>query len=214
MFKGLGIIIFLSGISSLNFYWGVIYYQNHLEDKIVGIYTGKIGGIYLNEEFFDFFKIANDYWEKKFHLYLLTDKNQEEIKHLINTKNISKSKIEALFVPHSEINEYLQMADFAINFVKPVPSKRYCTSIKDGEYWAMGLPVVITNNISDDSDIIKTNRIGSVLETLTNEGFLNAIQEINNLLSQNSREEIHQKIHPIAEKYRNFDVAEKIKAGL
>ena len=184
--------------------------QNHLEDKIVGIYTGKIGGIYLNEEFFDFFKIANDYWEKKFHLYLLTDKNQEEIKHLINTKNISKSKIEALFVPHSEINEYLQMADFAINFVKPVPSKRYCTSIKDGEYWAMGLPVVITNNISDDSDIIKTNRIGSVLETLTNEGFLNAIQEINNLLSQNSREEIHKKIHPIAEKYRNFDVAEKI----
>jgi hypothetical protein len=33
MLKCLGIIIFLSGISSLNFYLGVIYYQNHLEDK-------------------------------------------------------------------------------------------------------------------------------------------------------------------------------------
>ena len=33
MFKCMGIIIFLSGMFSLNFYLGVIYYQNHLEDK-------------------------------------------------------------------------------------------------------------------------------------------------------------------------------------
>lgn len=184
--------------------------EHELQDKIVCVYAGKMGGIYLNEEFFDFFKIADDYWENKFHLYLLTDKNQDEIREQIKSKNISKSKIEVSFVSHSQVNNYLQMADFAINFVKPVPSKRYCTSIKDGEYWALGLPIVITKDISDDSDIIKINNIGSVLENLNKEGYLKSIEEIDHLLSQNSRREIYQKIRPVAEKYRNFEIAEKI----
>ncbi|MCW8967553.1 MAG: hypothetical protein OQK43_03270, partial [Flavobacteriales bacterium] len=181
-----------------------------LSDKVVGIYTGKMGGIYLNEEFFDFFKVADDYWESKFHLLLLTDKNKEEIKEQIAKKEIVKSKIEVSFINYSEISEYLQLADFAINFVKPVPSKRYCTSIKDGEYWALGLPIVITKNISDDSDIIKNNKIGSVLEELNDKAYLKAIKEIDELLSNNSREELYQKIRPIAEKYRNYSLADEI----
>lgn len=185
-----------------------------LSDKVVGIYTGKMGGIYLHEEFFDFFKVADDYWENKFHLLLLTDKNKDEIKEQIAKKGIVKSKIEASFVNYSEINEYLQLADFAINFVNPVPSKRYCTSIKDGECWAMGLPIVITKNISDDSDIIQQNNIGSVLNELNDAAYLKAIKEIDELLSNNSREEIYQKIRPIAEKYRNFEIAEKIYAAI
>lgn len=185
-----------------------------LTDKIVGIYTGKMGGIYLHEEFFDFFKVADDYWENKFHLLLLTDKNKEEIKEQIAKKGIVKSKIEASFVNYAEINEYLQLADFAINFVNPVPSKRYCTSIKDGEYWAMGLPIVITKNISDDSNIIKNNKIGSVLEELNATAYLKAIKEIDDLLSNNSREDIYQKTRPIAEKYRNFEIADKIYAAI
>lgn len=184
--------------------------KNGLSDKVVGIYTGKMGGIYLDEEFFDFFKVADDYWESKFHLLLLTDKNKEEIKEKISKKGIVKSRIEVSFVNYSEISEYLQLADFAINFVKPVPSKRYCTSIKDGEYWAMGLPIVITKNISDDSDIIKNNKIGSVLEELNNKAYLKAIKEIDELLSNNSREELYQKIRPIAEKYRNYSLADEI----
>lgn len=184
--------------------------ENGLKDKVVGIYTGKMGGIYLNEEFFDFFKVADDYWESKFHLLLLTDKNKEEIRELISKKGITKSKIEASFVSYSEITKYLQMADFAINFVNPVPSKRYCTSIKDGEYWALGLPIVITKNISDDSDIIENNKIGSVLEELNDAAYLKAIKDIDELLSNNSREELYQKIRPIAEKYRNFKVADEI----
>ena len=43
--------------------------------------------------------------------------------------------------------------------VKPVPTKRYCTPVKDGEYWALGLPVIITEGISDDSGIIRENGI-------------------------------------------------------
>ena len=184
--------------------------KNGLSEKIVGIYAGKMGGIYLHDEFFDFFKVADDYWESKFHMILLTNKNKDEIKEQIDKKQITKSKIAYSFVDYSKVSEYLQMADFAINFVKPVPSKRYCTSIKDGEYWAMGLPVIITKNISDDSEIISKNKIGSILENTNNEAYLKSIKEIDELLSTYTREEIYHKIRLIAEKYRKYEIAEDI----
>jgi len=102
------------------------------------------------------------------------------------------------------------LGDFGITPVKPIPTKRYCTPIKDGEYWALGLPVVITKGISDDSDIIKKYKIGSVLEELNEKNYLKAIQEIDVLLKNNTRMELYNKIRPIAEKYRNFDIAEKV----
>ena len=180
-----------------------------LTDKIVCVYAGKLGGIYLEEEVFDFFKIASDFWEDKLKIFLLTDKNIEEVDAYINQKSIPKERIEIKFVDHKEIQNYYQQSDFAINPVKPVPSKRYCTSIKDGEYWAMGLPVVITKNISDDSDIIQQENIGYVLQELTDIEYLKACESIDSLLSTN-REQLNNIIVKIADKYRNYKIAEDI----
>ena len=114
----------------------------------------------------------------KFKILLLTNTPKSEILNLAKTKNIPESIIEVLFVNYKDIEKYFKLADFAINPVKPVPSKRYCTSIKDGEYWAMGLPVIITKNISDDSDIIEKENIGYVLKDLTKQEYKNAIRKI------------------------------------
>ena len=178
-------------------------------DKIVCIYSGKLGGIYLEEEVFDFFKVAHNYWREKLKIYLLTDKNINEVNAYLKQKEIPKDCIETLFVNHEEIQNYYQIADFAINPVKPVPSKKYCTSIKDGEYWAMGLPVVITKNISDDSNIIEKEDIGYVLKNLSNQEYNNACEKINSLLEKNI-EESHFKITSIADQYRSFKIAKNI----
>lgn len=183
-------------------------------DKIVCIYTGKLGGIYLHDEFFDFIKVAQDYWLDRFHLLLLTNTHPNDVDVIINKKNISKNNINTLYVNHTEVQNYLQIADFAINFVKPVPSKKYCTSIKDSEYWAMGLPIVITNGISDDSDLIKNNQIGSVLEGLNNISYLKSVKEIDALLKEKNRVEWHKTIRPFAENYRNFNQAKEIYASI
>jgi hypothetical protein len=102
------------------------------------------------------------------------------------------------------------LGDFGITPVKSVPSKKYCTPIKNGEYWALGLPVVITANISDDSEIIKENNIGSVISQLNTEGYLLSIKEINYLLQHHSINELYNKIRPIAERYRNFNIPNTI----
>lgn len=184
-----------------------------LTNEVVCIYAGKLGGIYLEEEVFDFIKTANEFWNNKFKMYLLTDKKNNEVNTLIKLKNIPTNCIETKFVSHNEIQKYFQLADFAINPVKPVPSKKYCTSIKDGEYWAMGLPVIITKDISDDSDIIQKENIGYVLESLNNKEYIKACEKIDKLLSLDKRESV-KKIQNIAYRYRGFEIAEKIYSRL
>ena len=105
-----------------------------------------------------------------------------------------------------EIPKYLSLGDFAINPVKPVPTKKYCTSIKDGEYWATGLPIVITKNISDDSDIIRNSGYGYELQKLDSEEYRLAILAIEKLIKGNVSE-LRQNIRKIAEKYRNYQIA-------
>ena len=180
-----------------------------LNDKVVCVYAGKLGGIYLEEEVFDFFKTASDFWGEKLKVYLLTDKAPEIVNRYIQQKNIPKNCIETLFVPYQKIQDYMQLADFAINPVKPVPSKRYCTSIKDGEYWAMGLPIVITKNISDDSEIIQKENIGYVLQDLSEKEYVNACENIDTLIKMDKKK-LTQKIISVAKKYRSYEIADLI----
>ena len=180
-----------------------------IEDKIVGLYVGKFGGIYLDMEIFFLLKAGYEYWGDKFRILILTNLEKEKVLEKSRYVGLPDYIIKVLFVDYSKIELYYGLAHFGINPVKPVPTKRYCTSIKDGEYWAMGLPVIITKNISDDSDIIEKENIGYVLKELNTDEYKKAIQKIDFLLKQD-RNELKKKIRSIAIKYRNFKIAEKI----
>jgi glycosyltransferase involved in cell wall biosynthesis len=180
-----------------------------LVDNIVCVYAGKLGGIYLEEEVFDFIKCAENYWGERFRFLFLTNTEPAYIQAMSAKKEISPKTIFTTFVPHQEIPRYMAAADFGLTPVKPVKTKRYCTPIKDGEYWAMGLPVVITKDISDDSEIIKANDIGYVLHELSTAEYLLALNKINELL-QGDKLNLQLKIRAVAKKYRNFDLAHSI----
>lgn len=182
----------------------------NLEDKIVCVYAGKFGGIYLDYEVFDFFKQCHLFWGDQFHALILSSHKQEEINAYAKKANFPRSSLTLKFVNHNQIPDYMGLGDFGITPVKSVPSKQYCTPIKNGEYWALGLPVVITPNISDDSDIIENNNIGSVIKQLSSEGYLNSIKEIDLLLIGNTTQTLYNKIRPFAETYRNFNIAKNI----
>ena len=177
-----------------------------LADKIVCVYAGKIGGIYLDQEIFDFFRQCAVHWGERFAALLLTDTPRMGIEQMAKTSGLEPEIVRSRFVEQKNIQHYLELADFALNPVKSVPSKRYCTSIKDGEYWAMGLPVVITPNISDDSDIIAREDIGAVLQSLDEEGYTQAIIKIDRLLTTNKKDAIRE----VAERYRSYKIAEEI----
>jgi len=176
-----------------------------LENKIVCVYAGKLGGIYLKSEVFDFIKICHDRWKDDFSFLMLTNALRDDIDTECERVGLPKNVVISKFVFHNEIPSYLSLGDFAINPVKPVPTKKYCTSIKDGEYWAMGLPIVISPNISDDSGIIENEKIGVVINFNEKAQMNEAILEIEQLLK--SGDLLKKKIVEVAEKYRSYKIA-------
>lgn len=179
-----------------------------LENKIVCVYAGKLGGIYLKAEVFDFIKACYDHWKDDFRFLMLTNAPREEIDAECSRAGIPNEVVISRFVFHTEIPAYLSLGDFALNPVKPVPTKKYCTSIKDGEYWAMGLPVVISPDISDDSEIIKRENIGVRMDFADRSQFSSALLRINDFLQ--TKNDLTKKIRRVAEQYRSYSIAENI----
>ena len=120
------------------------------------------------------------------------------------------NKIIKRFVPHHEVPKYMNLADFGITPFIPVPSKRYGTPIKTGEYLAMGLPTVITKDISDDSDFISHHNIGAIIDPLTKKGYKSAILKIDDLLMNWDRKDLRLHIAKLAKGYRNFSIADDV----
>ncbi len=181
-----------------------------LEDSIICVYAGKFGGSYLTQETFDFFRVAEEKWGDRFRVLLLNNQPDEQILQWAQHSSFDPQKIVKRFVPHAEVPQYIGLGDWGITPFIPVPSKRYGTPIKTGEYWAMGLPVVITPNISDDSDIIAQHQIGAVIPTLDRQGYQQAIDQIDHLLSTQNPDDLSRKIRNIAHEYRGFHLAELV----
>ncbi len=174
--------------------------------NIVCLYAGKFGGIYLEEETFELLKACYNEWGTEFRVLLLTSQDEDYIQKHCKRVGVPFGIFTIRFVPHHQVPGMMQAADFAICPVKPVPTKRFCTPVKNGEYWALGLPVIITAGISDDSDIIQENNIGAVIESLDERGYVEAVKEMSSLLRGN-RNEVSEKIRSIAVRYRNYDIA-------
>lgn len=178
-----------------------------ITNETVGVYAGKLGGIYLKQETFDLFKACYDVWDGNFIALLLTDATLEEVYPLAEAAKLPLSALRVRFVDHDQVNHYLNLAHFAMNMVNPIPSKRYCTSIKDGEYWASGLPVIIPEGISDDSEIIENNEVGVVLNGFDQHHLLAGAHQMKALLEKNEPAALEAKLRGIVQKYRSYDIA-------
>ena len=177
------------------------------DDEVVCVYAGKFGGMYLEEETFAFFETASRHWPGRFRVLLLTGHSDAEIAAYCARARLSPTLVKKLFVPHHDVPRYMALADFGICPIKPVPTKKFGSPIKNGEYWAMGLPVVITPGISTDSALAVKYHAGAVLSSFDDAGCLDALRRIEEILKEPGHRE---RIRQVAVAHKNFTVAEKI----
>ena len=170
------------------------------ENTVVGIYVGKFGGIYHYEKAFSIFKNCFENF-KRFYLIILTPQNKNIIIDKLNQYKIPKNSHFVSVVDHSEIPKYLSASDFAFSLQKPSYSKKFLSPIKNAEYWANGLPILITNGVGDDSDIIKKNPLSGVI---LSDVISDSIKDLEYLISNNSTENIVKTNMEIAKNERNF----------
>lgn len=178
---------------------------NIAEDVVVGIYVGKFGGLYLDNEAFDVFLAVLNQFPKTF-LFLLTPEDEKVINEKMQKTKGFNIQVQTLLARHEEVPQYLSAADIAFATYKPSPSKKYLSPIKVGEYWANGLPVVITPGIGDDSEIIE-NEGGGVVYDLTKPE--QSLAKIKNLMALGRQHHVNT-IVPLAKKYRSIYIVEEV----
>jgi hypothetical protein len=167
-------------------------------NAIVGIYVGKFGGMYLDEEAFSIFTMAKKVFDN-FYLLILTPENAKDVELKLLKSGFGNSSFRIIQAQHSEVPEYLSAADFAFATYKPSESKKFLSPIKVGEYWACGLPVMLTKGVGDDSSIIEATGSGAVF-TLEKAGIEKALLTIKNQLELGNVTELCIRL---AKTYRN-----------
>jgi glycosyltransferase involved in cell wall biosynthesis len=76
----------------------------------------------------------------------------------------------------------LSQHDAGLYFLKQGLSEHGCSPTRIGEYWACGLPVVITPNVSDTDEIVRREGVGVVVREHSEAGYSEAIRTLAKLL--------------------------------
>ncbi|MCC9138099.1 glycosyltransferase [Pontibacter silvestris] len=170
-------------------------------NDIVGVYVGKYGGLYLEDEAFEIYRKCFKMYPN-FRLIILSPQGKEHVQKKLVRHKIDLARVFVASVSHHEVPAYLSAADFAFATIKSYPSARYCSPVKIGEYWANGLPVLLTEGVGDDNDIIKKEG-GGALFNLREEGSVErALEKIQQILKDPAH---RQEIPKLAQKYRSPD---------
>lgn len=173
-------------------------------DQIVGIYVGKFGGIYLEERAFEIFRRIIDLIPS-FQLIILSPQDEESIKRLANSVGFDTNFI-IRKVTHDEVAKYLSAADFGISVQNPKPSNLFLCPLKNGEYWASGLPIFSIKDVGDDTVKIEADGgLGAVFELNDLNSIDSAVLHIQNVVSNN-----HDRLNNVAvqavQKYKDIQI--------
>ncbi|MEM9022819.1 MAG: glycosyltransferase [Bacteroidota bacterium] len=181
------------------------------DNTITGIYVGKFGGIYYDREAFSVFKQAFDHFGPTFRLIILTPEPKTLVEQKLAQAGIPGEQAWVNLVPHTEVPHYLSAADFAFSTIKPSASRIYCSPVKNGEYWANGLPILSTDGVGDDSEQIRRDRGGAVFDLQSSGDLQKAFEAIQSILHQPDH---RQRMADLANKYRSFDIARACYAAV
>jgi len=176
-------------------------------NTIVAVYLGKFGSIYYDKEAFELFKAAEQFFDS-FFLILLSPTDKKELTEKLQAVNFPLDKVWMGTVAHNQVPNYLSSADFAFSTIKPADCRRFCSPVKDGEYWANGLPILLPDMVGDDSEIIKTEGGGAIIDVNNTEKIKIAFAQIDNQIKKGfaGRAEIA----ALAIKHRNPDISIKV----
>ena len=85
-------------------------------------------------------------------------------------------------VPHANIPAELATQDAGLFFLSQGLSEHGCSPTKIGEYWASGMPVVTTPNVSDTDEIIRQEGVGVIVRDHSDTAYIEAARALGKLL--------------------------------
>ena len=104
------------------------------------------------------------------------------VEAMLNAAGLPREAWSLKALPHAAVPAELLRHDAGLFFLTEGLSEHGCSPTKIGEYWACGIPVVTTPNVSDTDGIVKTCRVGVVVQGKGGAALTAAAQDLLRLL--------------------------------
>jgi glycosyltransferase involved in cell wall biosynthesis len=153
-------------------------------ERLVLTYVGKLGTWYLPDEMVKFFAAARQQ-DVRFFFQVLTQSDPTLIEASFKAAEIPSESYDIRFAPPRELPLILAGSDAGISFIRSCYSKRASSPTKIGEYLAAGLPIVVNAGIGDCDEILRTNRLGVVINDFSDAEYGRVAEELCRLLEAN-----------------------------
>lgn len=146
------------------------------------VYAGSIGARYRFESAVQF---ANAAFRElgMVHLRVLTRQDRTAVEALLASSGLPRQAWSVGCLPHEEIPAELTCHEAGLYFVTPGSSAAGTSPTRVGEYWACGLPVVISPDVSDTEEVILRERVGVLVRGDSAESHRVAARELHELLA-------------------------------
>jgi glycosyltransferase involved in cell wall biosynthesis len=141
------------------------------------VYSGSVGGRYQLDKMARFIKVAMDSGVRV-HLSILSRAERALVASILNRADLPDTAWSFDSVPHGEMPDRLASHHAGLHFLPQGISQQGGSPTKIGEYWATGLPVIVTPNISDTDQVIRNERVGVIVPKHSEGDYLKAIQEL------------------------------------
>jgi glycosyltransferase involved in cell wall biosynthesis len=145
------------------------------------VYVGSIGNRYLFDRVVEFAAFAHRRLGRV-RLRVLTRTVPETVHEFFRRRGLPSGVASVDYVPHAQMATELAQQDAGLFLFTRGLSEHGCSPTKIGEYWASGLPVVITPNVSDTERIVRQERVGVLLPEFSALAYEHALDELLALL--------------------------------
>lgn len=153
------------------------------KNDIILVYAGKFGGIYYNEEIPAFVKKLisfDEHWK----FLIITREDENNIFKLCIKHGLKETDFKITKARYEEMPGLLSAGDIGLVALPPLPSQKFRSPIKVGEYLCCGLPYIVCKSISEDDEWAIKNNIGIVLNDFSTESLSDKYNDIKSLLTE------------------------------
>lgn len=151
------------------------------QNDLIITYLGSIGTWYLLGEMLDFFSLVKEHY-KHAKLFFITTDDEKNIMRTAIGKEIKPDDIKIISAPREKVPDLLSVSDIGLFFIKQVYSKKASSPTKQGEFMALGIPVICNSDVGDTEMVVNSYQSGYVVEKFTGEDYNKAVVGIKALL--------------------------------
>jgi glycosyltransferase involved in cell wall biosynthesis len=139
-------------------------------------YLGSVGGWYMTEEMFTFFKMLEQE-HPEYTMLILTKDEPNVVRKEAAQLGVPVDKLFITYSDRKRLPLFLALSDWSIFFIRNTFSKTASSPTKHAEIMGMGIPV-ICNDIGDTGKIIEQTGTGLIVKSFTDEAYKQVIKKM------------------------------------